>query len=305
MKNRLLNNIPAKLFALVVACVLWLHVATEKRYEQTFTYPLIVEGLPNEYVLGALLPDSVSVVLEGRGKDLIKLTLSEGAVVIDASGFKYSEKFYDLTQAELRLPKIDYSIVGYKRKDPLRLVIDRYANKSIPVKSDLIIEPADGYATDLAKTEFDPPEVIVGGPEGQIKLLEGVYTVCETLRNINTTTTVIIDINSASNLLAYVPEKVKATIYIEPLYQKEMKDITVQIKGGTLRNRQYLEPKTINLVFAGTRNHVDSLHPEDIKVFVDYINVPGKEIQVTPIVVHPPEVRVVSMEPEYFKIIQQ
>ncbi|RKZ30325.1 hypothetical protein DRQ36_05945 [bacterium] len=300
MKNRLLKNAPAKLFALIAACVLWLHVATEQTYEHTFWYPIILEGLPDEYVLGAPLPDSVGVILKGRGKDLFKLLFAEGALVIDARGFKYSERFFELHQAELRTTETDCEVVEFVGDDRVRLVIDRYADREVPVKGDLWLEPAEGYMASADKVQFDPPGVIISGPESRISLIEYAYTEPETLRNLNITTTKVFDIKKNDDLFSYTPDKVSGTIFVEPLQQVEFSDIAVQVKGGKLRKGEKLQPETIDLVFTGTAEAVEALERGEISVFVDYIDVQTQGNQLRPVVVHPPGVSVVSMKPEYF-----
>ncbi len=302
MKFKPFKNIWIKILALLVGCVLWLHVATEQEFEHTFKYPLLVEGLPNEYVLGAPLPDSVEVLLKGRGKDLIKLLFSDGEVAIDASGFKYSERYIEPSHLNLRIPEIDYEFLGYVKKDHIRLVIDRYTDKPVPVKSGLVLEPASGYAALEAKIQFDPPRVVVGGPENLVRTVENVYTVPETLKGLNKSTTHTVSINQESNLISYTPTSLSAYIEVEPLRQVTFEDIVVTVKSGKLRSNERLIPETISITFTGTEEQIEALKREKIQVFVDYVDVRTQGGQIRPIVVHPPSVNVVSLNPEYFTI---
>ncbi len=300
MKFHPLKNIVIKILAVLVACVLWLHVATEQEYEHTFTYPLKVEGLPDEYVIGSPLPDSIGVKLKGRGKDLIKLLFTDGEAVIDASGFKYSERFLEPGNIELHLPEVEYEFLGYTREEHIRLLIDRYANREVPVKSGLCLIPADGYAALEENIRFDPANVVLGGPENLVRSMECVYTTQETLRDLNSSTTVIVPIQRENELLTYTPEEISASINVEPLQQVRFDDIPVTIKGGKPRSGERLTPETIDLTFAGTQGQIDSLRREKVQVFVDYIDVRTQGKRVRPIVVHPLGVNVVSMNPEYF-----
>jgi hypothetical protein len=300
MRFRPFQNIWIKILSLIVACVLWLHVATEQQYEHTFVYPLRVEGLPSEYVIGSPLPDSISVALKGRGKDLIKLLFAEGEAIIDASGFKYSERFIEPENIILRLPEVEYRFIGYTRSEPIRLVIDRYANREIPVKSALVLIPEDGYAADESKIRFEPTKIVLGGPENLIRSVEYAYTSQDTFKNLNTSTSVVVSIQRENNLVSYTPTKVSANIEVEPLHQITFEDIPVTIKSGKPRSGERLSPATIKLTFAGTETQIDSLKRERIQVFVDYIDVRTQGKFVRPVVIHPSGVNVVSMNPEYF-----
>jgi len=297
------KNLAAKIIALIAACVLWLHVATEQEFEHTFKYPLVIEGLPDEYVLGAPLPDSVTVVLSGNGKNLIKLLFSDGDAVIDASGFKYSERFLEPGNIDLKLPEIEYNFVEYIRKEPIRLLIDRYANREVPVRSSLYLEAAEGYAAIEDKIRFNPAEVVIGGPENLIRAIECVYTEQETLRDLNTTTTTVVGIQKENSLISYTQDNVSAEITVESLHQTTFEGIRVQIKSGKPQKNERLSPETIDLIFTGTKAQIDSLSREKIQVFVDYVDVGTQGNRVRPVVIHPPGVSVVSLNPEYFTFV--
>jgi hypothetical protein len=275
-------------------------VATEQTYQHTYWYPLVIEGLPKEYVLGAPLPDSVGVIVKGRGKDLLKLLLSDGAVAVDASGFKYSERFYDLKDAEVRIPDEGYKVAGFTRQEPLRIVVDRYSRKVLPITSALELVAAEGYFATNAKVHFEPSEVLIGGPEKLVNSLATALTQADTIRDLSTTTTVLVKIESASRLLTYTPTEIAATIPVEPLVQKEFDSIPVQVKGGQPKPGEKLDPKTIDIVVAGTGERIALLQSEEINVFVDYGEYLSQNTQLRPVVVHPPDVEIVSMSPEYF-----
>ncbi|MCK5832130.1 YbbR-like domain-containing protein [bacterium] len=303
MKNRLLKNMPAKIFAFLVACFLWMHVATEQKYEHVYSLPLTIEGLPEEYVLGAPLPDSVGVILKGQGKDLIKLFFAEPSIVIDGRGFKYSERFFDLLEADLRLPESSYELIGFTRSEPIRLVIDRYANAEVPIKNQLYLESADGYAIAYDKTTFEPLEIIIEGPGKIIRSVEFVKTVADTFRNLNASTTVAVDIEKELFLLNYTPSRVSAKIFVEPLITVTIEEIPVKIKGLQPSLGISLDNNRIAIVFSGIKTDIELLDRDDIHVFVDYSTNNTKQIQ--PVIIYPSELQIVSTQPEYFGFINK
>mgnify|MGYP006288436171 CR=1 FL=1 len=303
MKNRLLKHLPAKIIALLAACVLWLHVATEQTYEHTYKFTLILGGLPDEYVLGSPLPDSVSAVLKGRGKDLIKLYVADGEVVIDASGFKYTEKFMDLSEAELRLPEKNIELVEYLRKEPVRLLVDRYIDREVPVENNLVLVPADGYTVIEDSVSFEPPRVIVGGPEREVRVLTYVETRSETLRNLNAPTNAVVDMKPPGKLLDYTPKKVTAYIDVEPLVKKELGKLEIKLQGGQLGPDEELSASRVDIVFSGSRADMDSLRPEEVEVLLDYRRLQGSEHGVRPVVIHPQELEIVTISPEIIRIL--
>ena len=156
--------------------------------------------------------------------------------------------------------------------------------------------------TNDEKIRFDPPQVVIGGPENLVRTVENVYTVTETLKGLNQTTTHTVTIERESNLVSYTPITLSASIVVEPLRQATFEDIVVTVKSGKLRSNERLIPETINITFTGTEEQIEALKREKIQVFVDYVDVRTQGRQIRPIVIHPPNVNVVSLNPEYFTI---
>ena len=71
----LFQNFWFKLVAVVMALLLWFHVATDKMYDHTDSFPLEILNVPDPLILAEELPHQVSVTIRGKGKDLLKLLL--------------------------------------------------------------------------------------------------------------------------------------------------------------------------------------------------------------------------------------
>lgn len=75
-----------KVVALLLALVLWFHVATEKTYEKTFDTRIQIMGLKKNLQVEDIQPPSAAVSVVASGKQLLQLTLSGGVTAyIDLS----------------------------------------------------------------------------------------------------------------------------------------------------------------------------------------------------------------------------
>jgi YbbR domain-containing protein len=86
IREKLFSNFGWKLIALLLAVVLWFHVATEKVYEKTFAVRIETIGLRNNLEVDDISPASSDVSVVATGKELLHLMASGGVTAyIDLS----------------------------------------------------------------------------------------------------------------------------------------------------------------------------------------------------------------------------
>ena len=78
----LFDNLGLKLFALLLAILLYLHVLTDRTVEETVDFPLVLGGLSDTLSLATAAPESVSVRLRGTGKQILQLRYLKPPVTI-------------------------------------------------------------------------------------------------------------------------------------------------------------------------------------------------------------------------------
>lgn len=83
------KNIGWKIGGLVMAVVLWLHLATEKIYEKNFTVGIEVSGLAEDLRIDRIEPEFMEIAVTGTGKQLLRLSFSnELKIHVDLSGIR-------------------------------------------------------------------------------------------------------------------------------------------------------------------------------------------------------------------------
>ena len=63
----ILKNFGFKIVAVVMALLLWFHVATEKVYEYTKSFPVEISNTPEELVLAREIPKEIQAKIQGKG----------------------------------------------------------------------------------------------------------------------------------------------------------------------------------------------------------------------------------------------
>jgi YbbR domain-containing protein len=87
LKDKLFSNLGWKIVAILLALVLWFHVATEKTYEKIFVSKIDSIGLYRNLEIEKLEPGSTRVSVVGTGKQLLQLMFSGGITAyVDLAG---------------------------------------------------------------------------------------------------------------------------------------------------------------------------------------------------------------------------
>ncbi len=71
------KNIGWKIGGVVLALMLWFHLATEKTYEENFMAEIEFTGLSNDFYVERIVPDIAEITVAGTGKQLAYLAFSE------------------------------------------------------------------------------------------------------------------------------------------------------------------------------------------------------------------------------------
>ncbi len=294
------RNFFLALVSLFAAVVLWLHVVTEKEYSQEFILPLRVVDLPQRYVVGNRVPRFVRVKLRGRGKDLFAQLVAGGQAVISARKFSYGRKTVRLSAENLRLVSSQLEVEEIISPKSVVIDIDRRTKRSVRVVSRLVVEPARGFVL-KSPLRLEPQTVSVEGPEKRVSKVREVYTVAETLRGFNTSTSVVVGLLPPGEMVRVIPDAVTAFIDVEPIVDRRIDGVAVNLTGAPRRAGK-LAPQRISVVISGAKSDVENIKPSDIKALVSYskLKVAGKA---KPDVICPKNVQVVSTIPEYIKLV--
>ncbi|MCD6418324.1 hypothetical protein J7M00_06035 [bacterium] len=288
------------LVSLVGAVILWLHVLTERNYQMEANFNLKVVDMPQQYILAEKIPRYVRAKISGRGKDLFSQLVKGDEVLISAKHLSYGKKKIVLSEKNFKFtsPNIHLENVIFPKEITIHL--DRKSQKKVSVVSRLVVIPAAGL---IAKSspKFEPPSVLVEGPETKISKISRVYTAPETLRGFNTSTSVIVPLDSPDENVRVVPDTVTAFIGVEQIAQRKIENVPVKLSGLSGKKGKIV-PDKINVIITGAKSDVEKIRKSQIKAIVNYNDITemGTE-KIKPSVIVPQTIQVLATEPEYLK----
>ena len=266
MRGLLLDNLPQKGFALVMAFALVWFVHEDKVSQATATVRVRL-GLPDERILVSPTVDKVSVVIEGKYSALRKLDLERlQPILLNLSGNEGDQITFEPEM--VRLPHG----LTVKSVRPAAMVVrfEARIEKKVPVVVKTEGEPALGFrVTQLA---VEPPEVQITGAESVIETLTKVETAGGELAGRSRSADLLIPLRLPPAFVQYVgPEKFKVSLVIEEgRGTRVVGGRPVQTRGTSAMGPTFeVSPPTVDVTLHGPATLLEALDPETLHPFVD------------------------------------
>ncbi len=133
---KILRNISLKLLALFFAILLWIHVATNQRYDLEVQYRLAYVNVPDSLVFAETPTTTIEVFMRGSGKGLIRLLWSERRWPIDMTRSKTGVHKIHLSTDNIPVYGIQgLEALGLLDSDTVTVVLDSIGHRTVPTRS--------------------------------------------------------------------------------------------------------------------------------------------------------------------------
>jgi YbbR domain-containing protein len=300
--KRFLLNLDLKLWALVIAVVLWFHVTTEKTYEEYFQVPLFIPP-PEGLIQVNPLPKTIAFTLKGTGKDILKVKwFSTLKASVKLPKVKKGKMNLPLSKNNVNLlPERDVEIVFIDPPEVL-LEFDQPTDKKVRVSPQIVGTPEQGYLW-VGDVGLSSTTVTLWGGKKKVKSTDSLLTekIDLTNRNKNVHTTVPVLLPPGEGFRV-APESVSVSITIEEIVERSFSDIPIQLLNKPRRWKATYNPEKGEVVMAGPKSAIENTQDEDLIIT---LNLKGKrkgEFDIPTNFAPPSGLTVISTNPEYFKV---
>ncbi len=294
-----------KLVAILMALLLWFHVATDKVYEYTQTFPLTIINIPANLILSENMPDHVQVKIRGKGKELLKLFLSERkSVHIDAKELKSGETNFVIKPNLIPIPEgLELEVTDFLSPQELKIKLDHLLEKKVKVQPSVQILPADGFVQ-VGELHYTPKEAVISGPKMWVNGLEIVHTQRKAIENADRSISDQLDLILPSGYnLSLSLRKINFSVDIQKAGEKMISDLLVQLINLPKYREVEIQPDRISVTISGAESIVSQISPDKIKVILDCAKVVRKERAKLPVLVElPSEVTLRKAEPDSIEV---
>jgi len=303
MWSLIFKNLPLKLGALFLALLLWFHATTDQIHEYTFQYPLKIVNLPENLILAEGIPSFAQVLIQGKGKQLIKFIFTKkNEIEIDGSDFRAKQVKYKLPIERINLPKEEGLVIKeiVSPKD-LNLKIDYLVKKKVKVIPEVEISIEPDFLQ-KGKLRIQPEEITISGPRRFVRLIKSAYTEKRVFSNLKESINEKIKLISPEDYnVEYSPEEVTLWVNVEKGAKREFENIILDLTGIPKDKEVEVEPERINLTLLGQEEIMDNLDSEEIKASLDLKGVWGKK-KLAPRISVPKEVKLMNFSPDSFEV---
>ncbi|MFO7769002.1 MAG: CdaR family protein [bacterium] len=304
-RTRLTKNLGLKAGSLIVAFLLWFHIATEGAgYERVLEIPLQVSGVPEGMVVSREVPGSVLVRFRGQGKRLLTLPWREARLVVDASGIRVMDSRVLDVGSILYDESPELQAVEVVRPQMVTIELDRLAEREVPVDIRVRVRPDPGH-TLVGRMRAVPGSVRVSGPATEVRALSSIPTDSLSLSRVREPVEreVPLSIPDIHNV-EVDPPRVTVTGDVQQLGERTFQEVPVRVRGPK-EGRYLAQPRTATVTVSGGSRLLEDLTKEQVRLILDVGSEPPDGLTpVEPTVELPPGLTLLRLDPPRFRVTE-
>jgi YbbR domain-containing protein len=216
LRRLITHNWFEKIFALLLATMLWVTIASETSSEIGIEVPLEYRNVPPNMEIVGDTTNSVEVRLRGSANLIREITPGNVSTSVDLSKIAPGENVIPLTRQNVQAPTgIEVVRVNPPR---VRLDMERTVTKMVTVIPKVQAQPIEGFEVD--RILVSPSEVQIQGPESRIARVESVSTEPVNIAGTSGETQVTVDLDVSDPLVRLQVTNARVRVLIRPKTQE-------------------------------------------------------------------------------------
>ncbi|MFL3015017.1 MAG: YbbR-like domain-containing protein [Candidatus Neomarinimicrobiota bacterium] len=262
-----------------LSLLLWVFVVSENEYTLILDLPIEARNLNVQKAHQEEVPPYASVRLRGTGRDLFKSFLLKNfggfKLVLDLEGISNEYEFvlndyFEKFPQKIVLPlNYNLSFVEVVYPNRIKISLDEYSSKIVPVISNLVVKPSPGFLL-VSEQKINPSEIEIAGPKKELIFINHVETDFDTINGLTSFYSGQIKIQSLGRLIEYSSKTVEINLDIQNISERIIADIPVRVVNVPNKFRVFPSPQTVSLTVIGGVKQISGLTSDDITVFVDF-----------------------------------
>lgn len=303
LKKIFLNNLPLKLFALVLAFLLWFQTSGQKEVQTTVAIPIEFTNMPRDLEITNEYPKSVNVLITKEGA--VRLDENTLSLVVDLRNAQPGIAVLPLTEDNIKNLPSGISTGDFEQRR-LRLQFERTRRKLVQVNPGILGQPAEGFRT--GEIQVYPGEVLISGPQSKIERITsaGTETIDISGKNQTFTQTVHLDLDDISIRIEET-ESVDVVVYIEE--ERDEIKFRVPVRPAAEEDRiALINYRTVEITISKPSSHEERIDPDLFRAYVSVGNdqPEGGVVEIVPDILIPDEymeiVRLEAVRPEKVRV---
>lgn len=260
-------------FFIALSGIFWLSMTLNETYEQEFSIPVTVVGVPKNVVLTSEETDTIRMTIRDKGITLAAYMYGDMLknVKINFKPYAHSNGTGIVTTSELQKIVYQHLVSSSKiistKPDKLEFFYNYGANKRVPVRWTGRVIPEDLYF--ISRVKYYPDSVDVYASQTLLDSISVVYS--EHLNYVNFRDTLLVNANLEKiKGVKMVPDHIKMEFFTDVLTEEKLDGIPVE--GINMPPGKILRtfPMKVTVSFVTGVSVYRSLKPEDFTIVADY-----------------------------------
>ena len=302
----------AKLGAVALGLVLWMHAITEQSFDREVMVRLLVEDpeLPPETkpivaLLSPTVGDHVKVRVVGTGKNLLQMDTKDYVLRVKTQGHVGGNRTYLLSPGQIEFVSVEKQIqfeeIIYPKE--ISVYFDRLIEKDVVVEVPADISSAIAHVI-VGQPVFTPKFVNVVGPRSLLDKIDKVYSDTLSLSGLREDLNITLDLQTGMPRYVTVkPRALKFFADVQIIAENRVSNVPVNVRGN-LKTKLNIVPKNVMVKIRGGVDVVSSVDPlSDLSLYVDYSN-DGKNRMDVKSEVRGSNFEILSIEPKQIEIVR-
>lgn len=260
-------------FFIALSGIFWLSMTLNETYEQEFSIPVTVVGVPKNVVLTSEETDTIRMTIRDKGITLAAYMYGDMLknVKINFKPYAHNNGTGIVTTSELQKIVYQHLVNSSKiistKPDKLEFFYNYGANKRVPVRWTGRVIPEDLYF--ISRVKYYPDSVDVYASQALLDSISVVYS--EHLNYVNFRDTLVVNANLEKiKGVKMVPDHIKMEFFTDVLTEEKLDGIPVE--GINMPPGKILRtfPMKVTVSFVTGVSVYRSLKPEDFTIVADY-----------------------------------
>lgn len=274
------NQIKRLLYSFIIAFIFWFFIKSEDIYSVTTKIPLVARNLQEQKTYKEEVPQSIIVTLKGSGRAFIWLRFFDSfyedyKAVLDLSriadeyNFELDQYYKNNPEKIVLPPSLDLEFVEVISPRNIKINLDQYLVKKVPIRSQVIISTEPGYVQ-VGNQVFIPDSISIGGPQEVVDTIAFVNTGKDTIEGLVSSLERELSIINPNKLVNFDPKKVQGYIDIQPISETIVTGIPVKLTNKPNDINVFVNPATVSLTIVGGLNEIARITSNDIEVMINF-----------------------------------
>jgi YbbR domain-containing protein len=293
------------LFSLLFSILLLISVKLGGTYQAFIKIKVVPINLPNEKALFEPIPQTVNVKFHGLGWEMASLYFNPNVEFeLDLSKLQ-GKNFISLKQNLRDFLKLPPNIEAIDvEPESLKIELDDYIEKKVPVKPNVIVKCLPGYGV-VGEIKSNPDSIVISGSK---KILKDIFiwpTLSQEYKDVKDDIVALLPLSdSMEQIFRFSHKMVGIDVNVQMIAEQKFKDIEINVTDVPPKTYVNILPPKISITIRSGVENLSNINKSELSARISYQKLLGDSTgNVVPDIILPKGLKLIGIEPREFEYV--